>query len=469
MRRRLLFLSLLLVWFFAGNSCLLLWENFTGVTLEEIKRSGKLKVVTAYNANSYFLYKGEAMGYEYELLKLLAKDLGVELEIHVTNNLDNLPYMLNSSDNHLIAANITVSRKRVKELDFTEHFVSTRQVVVQRKKGFTPNGVKSEFVGSAVELIGKKVYVRKKSAYYSRLNHLQNEIGGEVNVSIVPGNVITEDLIKSVNEGKISYTIADELTALTNQSYYKNLDVSVAVSFPQRIAWVVRKKSPELRDAVNEWISKIKKNGTLEKIYKKYYKSPKEVKEYQVEVAKKSQPKNWKISPFDGIIKNKAKSIGWDWRLIAAIIYQESRFNPRARSWAGALGLMQLMPSTGRRLGVRNFMDPYQNISAGVRHLKWLDGHWKKIKNRNERLKFVLASYNAGQGHVYDARRLAVYFGKNPNIWNGNVAPFILKLANPQYYNNYGVKYGYCRGEEPYNYVRKIVQKYRQYQRSVRR
>lgn len=470
MRRPIHFIHILLVvLLWTGNSCLLLWENISGVTLDQLKKGGKLKVITAYNANSYFLYKGEAMGYEYELLKLLADELGVKLEIKVTNDLDHLPYMLNSESSHLIAANITVSRKRRKELDFTEHFVSTRQVLVQRKKGYQPNGAKADYIQSPIELIGKKVHVRKKSAYYSRLNTLQKEIGGDFNLEIVPGNVITEDLIKHVNNGKIDYTIADELIALTNQSYYHDLDVSVAISFPQRIAWVVRKQSPELKDEIDRWIRKIKADGTLDKIYKKYYKKPKDISQSSrkapesiVELEKGS------ISPYDSLIRSKAARIGWDWRLIAAIIYQESRFNPRARSWAGALGLMQLMPSTGRRLGVRNFMDPAQNIHAGVRHLKWLYGYWKIIKNRNERVKFVLASYNAGQGHVHDARRLAEYFGQNPNIWDGHVAPNILKLANPNYYNGYGVKYGYCRGEEPYMYVRKIMEKYREYKKLAR-
>lgn len=444
--------------------CIQIWERFNGVTIEDIKKEGKLKVITAYNANSYFILKGTTMGYEYELLKLLADKLGVKLELQVTSDMDNILYMLNSSNSHLVAANLAVSRRRATEVDFTDSLLETRQVLVQRQKKIKLKNGDVKYVKtieSPVDLIGKTIHVRKNSRFYTRLKSLQDEIGGDINIQIVPGNNITESLIQKVHKGEIDYTVADEPTALINKAYYSNIDVSVGISLPQKIAWVVKSKSPELSKFINKWIEEIQKDGTLARIYKKYYQDP---RSYKDRIASDFfSGKGSKISEYDEMIKKYSAQIGWDWMLLASLIYQESRFNPGARSWAGAEGLMQIMPDTARKLGLKNSYHPENNIQAGTRHLGWLTGYWKKITNTKEKLKFVLASYNAGHGHIQDARRLARKFGKNPNIWDGNVAPYVLNLSDPEYYNMKEVKFGYLRGSEPFEYVKVILDNYEKY------
>lgn len=461
--RLTLFLSLALI-IALFPFCIQIWERFRGVTLEEIKKKGTLKVITAYNANSYFIFKGTPMGYEYELLKLLAERMGVKLELQVTSDMDNILYMLNNSDAHIIAANLAVSRRRAREVEFTERLLETRQVLVQRRKRIKLKNGEVNYVTEVKtpsDLVGKTVYVRKNSRFYTRLKSLQDEIGGDIDIQIVPGDQITEALIQKVHKGEIDFTIADEPTALINKAYYANLDVSVPISLPQKIAWVVKSSSPELSNYINKWIEDVQKDGTLARIYEKYYKNP---RGYRDRVASKFYSKKGdKISRYDKLIKKYADQIGWDWRLLAALIHQESRFNPRARSWAGAQGLMQIMPDTGKRLGLNDPYDPESNIKAGVRHLKWLTGYWKRIKNKNEKLKFVLASYNAGHGHIQDARRLARKFGKNPNIWSRNVAPYVLNLSDPDYYHMKQVKFGYLRGSEPFEYVSIILDNYEKY------
>ncbi|MCB1321770.1 MAG: transporter substrate-binding domain-containing protein, partial [Leptospiraceae bacterium] len=499
-------------------------------------------------------------------LERLAEDLGVKLEIIVTNDMDNIAYMLNSGKGDLVAASVTMTRDRVEELQFTEHLALTRQVLVQRRPGYNPTppgksetaseeqnaasdetastrdtvanrstgdqstdqnansgdasasnaqdeaneggqiesplgellaedleadpdttedvdaesedeqvnekqlvadvgshgrilfigqGEESQFIRDPIELIGKTVHVRRGSVYYQRLKNLEQEIGGEINIVTVPGDVVTEELIRKVHTGEIDYTIADEQTALINRAYYTQLDVSVPISFSQRIGWVVRKNSPELLKEVNRWLRETKNSGTLAVIHNRYYRDPRGFVQ-RVESEYYSETGS-KLSIYDDQIKAAAKKIDWDWRLLASLIYQESRFNPNARSWAGATGLMQLMPATGLEMGVTQLHDPTQNISAGIKYLALLKERFQHIENEEERLKFILASYNAGPGHVEDAQLLAEAFDHDPNIWEDNVEKFILKLSNPDYYNNYGVRYGYCRGEEPYNYVREIL------------
>jgi membrane-bound lytic murein transglycosylase F len=173
-----------------------------------------------------------------------------------------------------------------------------------------------------------------------------------------------------------------------------------------------------------------------------------------------------KISIYDSLLKAEVQqqNMRWDWRLVAALIYQESKFKPHAKSWAGAFGLMQLMPRTASRYGLTEHSSPEKNVRAGIDKLKRLDQHWSKfISYEPTRIKFILASYNAGLGHVQDACRLAEVMGKNPFLWDGHVDECLLLKSNPKYFTNPVVRYGYCRGREPYNYVKEILNRYEQY------
>ncbi|NBU96917.1 MAG: hypothetical protein EBS19_01680, partial [Spirochaetia bacterium] len=237
------------------------------------------------------------------------------------------------------------------------------------------------------------------------------------------GDISNEELIEKVSKGEIDYTISDEPTAQISMTYYSNLDSSVVVSFPQKISWIVRRNSPELLREINKWIIKVRSDGTLDKIKTKYYLSSRYLNSDNQVISYLKQPENknnsaGRISPYDKIFQIEAERLGWDWRLLAALCYTESKFNPEAKSWAGAVGLMQLMPSTAMSLGMSRdeFFIPEKNIKVGVRHLIWLDKYWERIKNKDERTKFVIASYNAGQGHILDARIITQYQGKNPDI-----------------------------------------------------
>lgn len=453
------------------NSCIAIWEKIHSLSLEDIKKRGKLKVITAYNPGSYFIYKEEKMGFEYELLKLLAKDLELELEITPSKDLKNLPYLLNTKDDDLVAASIVVSKNMSSEVIFTDHLMTTRQVLIQRKESYHPKPkIKNEFINKTLDLIGKTIHVRKDSDYAKRLKTLQDEIGGKIIIKELDTNITTDEMIEKVYRGEIDYTIADEPTAQINQAYFSELDTSLPISFEQKISWVVRRNSPELTVAINDWIGRMKKNGTIDKIHEKYFHMSRRILEKLKEDTPEKKPKSKKaISPFDDIIKENAKIIDWDWRMLAALIYQESHFNPRAKSWAGASGLMQIMPSTGEGYGLKpsELFEPKKNIKAGVKYLQWLEKFWIKIKDKQEKLKFVMASYNAGQGHVLDAIALTKYYGKNPYIWDENVAIYMRSLSDPDFYNKDVVRYGYCRGIEPFNYVKEIQNKYAEYKKTI--
>lgn len=444
-------------------------EPVAGIDLNEIKERGRLIAITGYSATGYFIYKGQPMGYEYELLESLAKHLGLVIEIRIARDMDDIFRMLNSGEGDLIAHGLTITKERMKKVTFTKYHSLTRQVLVQRKpqnwREMKLHEIDRRLIRNPIDLIEKKIQVRRGSSYYSRLVNLSDEIGGDIEIVEVPGNIATEELISQVAHGEIEYTIADENIALINQAYYSNLDVGTAVSFPQRIAWAVRKSSPELLAAINDWITAMKDCTDYYVIYNKYFKNRRAFRE-RIRSDYYSLTGGG-ISKYDNLIRENAGVLKWDWRLLASLIYQESQFDPQTKSWAGAVGLMQLMPKTAAQFGGQNLSDPADNIKAGSNYLKWLDDYWKNIPDSTERLKFVLASYNAGQGHIADARRLTAKYERDYDVWDDNVAYYILKKANREYFNDEVVEYGYCRGEEPLNYVEEILERYEHYMKLV--
>lgn len=437
--------------------------------LDAIKKDGKLKVLIAYSATSYFLYRGHPMGYEYELLERLAKSLNLELELHVADDLNNLLEELNKGTVDLVAHGLTITSERKKIAAFTDYLYLTKQVLVQKKpdnwRSLKWSKVEKSLIDDPIELIGDTISVRKSSSYFNRLVNLSKELGDDIIIDTLPGDLSTDEIIKMVVDGKLKYTVADDNIARINASYYPVLDIDVPVSFSQRIAWAVRTNSPELLKVINTWIEKERKGVDFYVIYNKYFKNEKNFRR-RIKSEFYSLNKN-KISQYDDIIKKYAQKIGWDWRLLASQIYQESRFKPKTESWAGAKGLMQMMPATMASLGIKNIYDPAECIQGGTRYLKELSEHFKDVPDSVQRIKFTLASYNCGLYHVIDAMNLAELRGLDKNRWDGNVSKMILELSYPKNYNLDVIKYGYVRGIEPFTYVEQIFERYDHYRNFI--
>lgn len=436
--------------------------------LPDIMARGKLIAVTDYNSSSYFIYRGAPMGYQYDMLELLAKHLDLDLEIIVENNLDKAFEMLQNNDCDLIAMSLNVTKERQQKVNFTQPIGQTRQVLVQRKpdnwKLMADYNLDKELIRNQLDLLDKTVHVMANSAFAERLKNLSNEMGDTIHI-IESEKLEVEQLITKVALGEIAYTVADENVALLNQTYYPNIDVATAISFPQNQAWAVNKKSLLWLDELNNWIDQTKGTDLHAVIYNKYFK---DMKARSRSVSPYLSLNKGQISEYDKYIKKHSKYIDWDWRLLASLIYQESRFNPQVTSWAGAFGLMQLMPTTARRFGATHSGPPEEHIKAGVKFIKWIDNQLiDSIPDTDERIKFILASYNVGLGHVLDARRLTQAHGGNPNIWDNQVDEFLRNKSNPEYYNSELVKYGYCRGDETYNYVKEVMRRYELYKRVI--
>lgn len=437
--------------------------------LDEIKKDGVLKAITIYSGTSYFLYRGKPMGFEYELLTRLANSMGLKLEIIIAKNMNELFKMLNRGEGDIVAHGMTVTEPRKEFVNFSNYHFLTHQVLVQHKpnnwRRMKLHQIKKKLVTNPIELIGDTIAVRTGTSYFHRLKNLSEEIGGKIYIDTLHGSIATDEIIKMVVDKKIKFTVADNNIALINSSYYPELDINTSISFSQRIAWAVRKNSPKLLSTVNTWIDGMKKESDYYVIYNKYFKNK---KTYKVRIKSEFYSKNsGKISKYDKLIKKYSSKVGWDWRLVSSLIYQESQFNPNAKSWVNAKGLMQMMAGTAKDMGVKNVTDPEDNIRGGTKYLKKLWGWWKDIPDSLERIKFVFASYNCGFAHVIDARKLTKKNNKNPNIWLDNVDEYLLKLTYPQFYQDDVVKYGYVRGTEPYNYVKDILDRYEHYKKFI--
>ncbi|PQJ78332.1 transglycosylase SLT domain-containing protein [Polaribacter porphyrae] len=443
--------------------------NSSNRDLNDIKKDGVLRALVVYSSTSYFLYKGQAMGFEYELLQRLAKHLNLKLEIIVSDDLDSQFEVLNKGEVDLIAHGMTITNQRKWEVDFTEYLYLTKQVLVQKKpdnfRTISWGALQKQLIDDPIDLIGDTVSIRRNSAYYERLMSLSNEIGGKIYIDTLDSRLSTAEIMDMVADGEIKYTIADENLARINASSNPILKIDVPISFSQRIAWVTRKKSVDFRNAVNNWILQQRKKTSYFVIYNKYFKNKRFFKR-RIKSDYYSLTNN-QISKYDDLIKKYTEKLGWDWRLLASQVYQESKFDPKAKSWAGAKGLMQVMPGTAKDLGIKDITNPIESIRGGTTYLNQIYERFTDITDELNRTKLTLASFNCGYGHVRDAQRLAEANGLNPLIWENNVEKALLDLRLPINYNKDFIKYGYVRGREPVNYVNQIYERYQHYKQFI--
>ena len=406
--------------------------------LAQIRERGSLVVLAPYNSTTYFIYQGQPLGYEYELLQAFAKDLGVTLKMVVVTDPKSLFPLLNSGEGDIAANRLippvgpTVELEDQSPVSFTRALYRTEAALVQQdqppsaagegtEKALAPGpadqspevDIQARLVTRPSQLAGRTVSLPEKSAYHQTLIELSEEISGDIYVVEVGGKIQDETLAQKVARGEVQFTVMQKNLADLKEAEFKNLKVRPILGQTHSVSWALRKNSPELMKELNRWIEEKKNGSFFDGLYQKYFIDRRRYLErVQSEYLTST---TGKLSEYDPLIKQYAGELGWDWRLLASQAFQESRFHPAARSWAGATGLLQLMPATARQFGVTNALDPADNVQGAVKFLKWLQQFWaKRIPDENERLKFILASYNCGAGHVEDAQRLTEKYGGNP-------------------------------------------------------
>ncbi|MDE6126043.1 MAG: transglycosylase SLT domain-containing protein, partial [Muribaculaceae bacterium] len=415
-----------------------------------------------YSPSSYFLYRDEPMGYDYSLVKQFAEDRGMALKLTVAPSLHSMVEMLDSGLVDVAAYEIPVTAEYRSKVVPCGPETLTHQVLVQPLKDGKPE------ITDVTQLVGREVFVEDHSKYLHRLENLDNELGGGVLIRPVDRDtLITEDLIEMVAKGEIPLTVVDSDIARVNRKYYPRLDTSLALSFPQRARWGVAPGMSWLGDSIDAYFAEETPHKRQAELLKRYFEMSKEVPESSLRL----DLSKGRISPYDDLFRKYAGEIGWDWRILAAQAYKESNFDTTRVSWAGARGLMQIMPSTARAYGLpaSKMTNPEASIAAAARIMADLDRMLaKKVTDPEERRKFVIGAYNSGIGHVYDAIALAQKYGKNPQVWDGNVESALLMKAKPEYYQDPVCRSGYFRGRETVAYVREVTALYEKARKSVK-
>lgn len=265
----------------------------------------------------------------------------------------------------------------------------------------------------------------------------------------------TAELVKMLKDGQVDL-IACELPSAVIKKY----GLRACGANTQGRSWAVRAGSPELLSELDAWYSPQRRTQALENMRNIATNRMRVVRRQAVFYSKKDGV----VSGYDALFLRASRQTGWDWQLLASQCYQESGFDKNAVSWAGARGLMQIMPSTAAHYGVsaQQLFDPEVNVMTAARHIKALESQLASVRDPLERKKFVLAAYNGGLGHVTDAMQLARKYRRNPHRWS-DVSYFILHLSEPRYYQDASVRYGYMIGNETYNYVNAVMERYTGY------
>jgi membrane-bound lytic murein transglycosylase F len=416
-------------------------NEFRFVTLHKIMNSGKITMITRNTPHCYYIYRDDPMGFEYELAKEFADSLGVALKVKTAENWGKMIPAIKNGTAAFIAAGMVITPKRQKQLSFSDGYMDIQQHLISNRN--------STKIRKLEKLSGQTIHVPEATAYQERLEELQKQ-GFDFTIEL-HDDLPTEELIERVASGEIELTVADSNIALLNRRHHPGAIIDASINDLQHLGWAMHPRAHRLREKINSFFITIKKNGKFDEIYDKYY-GDIEAVDY-VDLATFHRRIKTRLSRYSPFIKAAAKRHGFDWRMIAAQIYQESHLNPWAKSNSGARGLMQLLPGTARSLNIKDVYNPVENINGGVRHLKNLYDHFDGADG-NDRLLIALAAYNVGQGHVGDARHLAVKMNLDPNSWE-SLSKTLPLLRYRKYYKD--SVYGYCRGTEPVMYIKQIM------------
>lgn len=417
-------------------------EQFFGPdVLDTIIEKGAITIITRNNAHCYYMYRDQAMGFEYDLAKEFSDYLGVKLNVIIAEEWEKMVPKLLKGEGQIIAASLTITPKRKNIIRFSNEYMTIQQQIIVNRDNYNIQNIK--------DLAGKKIVVRRGTSYQERLEELQRQ-GIQIEIETLD-NIPTAELIQKVARGEVEVTIADSNVAMMNRRYFPKAVIRDVISEKESLAWAIHPNADKLCGKINDFFVKIKEDGTFNQIYDKYYT---DIEQFDyVDLRAFHRRLQSRLPRYGEIIKAAAETFGFDWRMIAAQMYQESHFQEWAKSPAGAYGLMQLTRRTAKSYGVKDLYNPVQNINAGVRHLKKLYDLFREAEDA-DRLFIAFGAYNTGQGHMRDAQRLAKKMNLNPNKW-ASLTKTLPMLRKWKYFKD--ARYGYCRGTEPVRYVRQIM------------
>lgn len=416
------------------------------------KKKLPLRVITRNSPETYFLWRGELLGFEYELMKRFAHLNNLKLEMVVADSYDEMLTMLKEGRGDMIAAGLSRTQSRLisikqEKIQSSIRYNRVAELLVAHQE--------SPAINSLADLEGRIITVRRSSSFWQTAKKLATKY--KATLVAADELLATELLIAQVADKTIDLTIADSNLVAIEKNFRDEIITPLKLKDSIPYAYLTRNNNPELLSRLNEFIRQHYRKTFYNVVKNKYFKSTTHQNKHRESRLQVGSD----LSPYDDIIKNNVTEYHFDWRLIVSQMYQESRFDPLAHNSSGAKGLMQMLPRTAKELGVTNLTEPEQAISSGIRYLNWTRERFSKDLPVQEQIFFSLASYNAGYGHVKDAQRLARKLGLRDDKWFNHVEKAMLLLQQKKYYKK--ARFGYVRGTEPVNYVRNIHQRYLSY------
>jgi len=422
---------------------------------DQIHEGRILRVLMTNNSASYYVLRGEEYGFEFELADQIARELDLHLQVVLPDATHQPIEMLQAGLVDIIAMPLLPEQRQAAEIALTVPYQSVQQRLVVHRDH-------EQMIKGISDLDGLKIVVRQFSSGERELARLRR-LGVNLFAVLYGPEVPQETILDLVADGTYPAAIALDVEVDAAQRFRKELRKSVALGPHKDVRWAVRSNSPQLLAALDQLLSqhvRRNRNGELvgsefyNVIHQRYFDDTPRMERHQ------SDPfllgRTGRISPYDHLFRDAARDSGLDWRLLAALSFQESRFDPVAVSWAGAYGLMQLRPRTAG-VSAEKLAEPELNVPLGAQHLRMLYDLYDGIAEP-DRMRFALAAYNCGQGHLSDARTLSRLLGHDPDVWEGSVREALLLLRHPNYHRT--VRYGYVRGNETVGYVREVEQRF---------
>lgn len=415
-----------------------------GVPVFVENTTNRLKVLLFCHPSDYFLYKGTVIGFQYELLRLMADSLHKELDLTFTSEPEDVQKDLLTSTYDIIAYDLLPSQPGYKYLEFSETHSMVYPVLLKNKN------VENEAV--------RKVWIPQHFPCEIVPDSLPTAQGWQ----LVKDTLDAESLLELLQDDSIGYVVVDNITAFMLEPFYANVQTvkSVGADFERR--WILNPANATFNKQLNEWLLSFKKTRQYDRFCNKYFHP-----QSRFLLNASPEKKRGRISAYDATIRRLSDKRGVDWRFVSSIIYQESHFSPHLYGYGGAYGIMQMMPPTARAYGIDSTSSVTEQLAAGVKMIAYTNKMFKSIEDDNERVYFVAAAYNSGAGHIFDARALCRKYGGNPDVWL-DVEPYLIKKSIRKYYSDPVVKCGYYPGKHTANYAHDVVERYHAYRMSMK-
>jgi len=443
----------------AGDVTQRVWSPQVTRDLSDIQADGVLRIITSPGPPAYLVLNGEETGFEYELAAIFAREWNLRLEV-VTPGPGEEPFtLLNEGRGDLVSGGLTASNDLKRRGDLTRAYAHTREHLVFAATADT--------AASLDDLHGLVIHVQAHAPAVDLLRGIRDERGLDLRIVTARPAWNEEELLRRVASGKITATVASARSVQAARVIYPNLRRGPALTGNVAQCWVVRRNSPDLKAALDRFLRRhyrpspdgAKRSQAYGVLEDRYFENPRQVRYYRQDELRPDR--TGRLSPWDEVIREVSETHGLDWILVSSLIFEESRFDPDARSSAGAVGLMQLLPRFAR-VDSAALHDPETNIRAGVAHLADIRRSYHYLDDA-DRWYFTLATYHAGFGHMNDARRLAMDAELDPNTWRGNVEVGLRRKRERVHYPQ--ARHGYYRGDMSVRYAESILHRQEVYRR----